>query len=222
MNNMLVNPLLAISPDGPVNASGDLVHVRQGDLDGACGPYCMFMALIALKLMSRDEAKNMDQLDGRTREGRFRDALYAFGVLSSEGSDGSDLEWLTDYFKAKGLSANHIESGKDHIFESVTEAIDLGHFPIIGVSWQGGGAHWMLAVGYQGVEREDDMQLTHLLCLDPGEETPRTSLWNSVLEIYNDDGSSANQGRMSSNHWGMQGNLTKCQLRDTVVVSLNK
>lgn len=40
MNNMLVSPLLKVSPDGPVSSiSEDLIHLRQGELDGACGPY---------------------------------------------------------------------------------------------------------------------------------------------------------------------------------------
>ncbi len=79
----------------------------------------------------------------------------------------------------------------------------------------------MLVVGYQGKESEDDFQLTHLLCLDPGQEAPRASLWNAVLEVFDGDGASVNLGRMSSNFWGMDGRPTKCQIKDTVILSLS-
>ncbi|HHF0294284.1 hypothetical protein [Pseudomonas aeruginosa] len=223
MQTMLVSPLFKASAEGPVSSeSRELIHLRQGDLDGACGPYCMVSALIALGLMTRKSAKNMDRWDGRTREGRFRDALYAFGVLSSEGTNGDDLQWLTDHFKGVGLQARYVEGVKKQVFNNVADAIESGDMPIIGVEWPGGGGHWMLAVGYQGAMIEDELQLTHLLCLDPNQELPKVSLWNAVLEVFDDQGASVNQGRMSSNHWGMSGELGKCQIKDTVILSLSE
>lgn len=51
MNRMLVSPLLSVSPHGPVTCAPprhDLIHLRQGQMDGACGPYCAVMTLITL------------------------------------------------------------------------------------------------------------------------------------------------------------------------------
>lgn len=225
MNTMFVSPLLRVSPDGPVSSLGnDLVHLRQGQLDGACGPYCMVSALITLGLMDRhDVQQNMHSWKGSTREGRFRDALYTFGVLSSEGTNGEDLLWLTDFYKRKGLEAYHVSGTKTEVFATVCNELESGAIPIVGVEWPssaGGGGHWLLVVGFQGIETEDDIQLTHLLCLDPGQESPRASLWNAVIEVFNHDGSSANNGYRSSNYWGMDGYPIKCQVKDTVVVSL--
>ncbi|HEJ1134341.1 TPA: hypothetical protein SLU32_004560, partial [Pseudomonas aeruginosa] len=31
---------------GLCNVHGDKVHLRQGDMDGACGPYCLVMAML--------------------------------------------------------------------------------------------------------------------------------------------------------------------------------
>lgn len=197
------------------------MHLRQGELDGACGPYCVVSALITLGLMDRDDVlSNMHAWKGSSREGRFRDALYAFGVLSSEGTDGSDLLWLTDYYKRVGLQADHVEGSKNQVFECVADAVESGELPIVRVQWQGGGGHWLLVVGYQGEVDGDDLQLTHLLCLDPGQEAPRASLWNAVLEVYKRDGSSIHLGPITSNFWGMDGKLTKCQVKDTVILSL--
>lgn len=222
MNSMLVSPLFKVSPNGPVSSEGGaLVHLRQGQLDGACGPYCVVSALITLGLMDRDDVlNNMHAWKGSSREGRFRDALYAFGVNVCEGTDGGDLLWLMDFYKHKGLRARHVEGTKKHVFHEVADAIEVGDLPIVSVDWQGGGGHWMLVAGYQGVMSDDEFQLTHLLCLDPGQESPIASLWNAVVEVFESDGVSVNKGRMSSNFWGMRGDLTKCQVKDTVILSL--
>jgi hypothetical protein len=222
MNTMQVSPLFKVSPNGPVaSKGGDLVHLRQGQLDGGCGPYCVVSALITLGLMDRDDVvENMHTWKGSERKGRFRDALYAFGVYSSEGTNGDDLLWLTDNYKRAGLKAEHIKGKKSHVFDCVAGAVASGELPIVGVEWPGGGGHWMLVVGYQGEEVGEGMQLTHLLCLDPGQEAPKASLWNAVLEVYKSDGSSIHQGPITSNFWGMDGKVTKCQVKDTVILSL--
>ena len=223
MNKMTVSPLFSLSSDGPVAASTrheDLVHLRQGDIDGACGPYCLCMALLALGLFRRADLSDMDRWDGRTREGRFRDSLLAFGALVSEGTWGEELVWLTDFFKSKGLIARPSDGKKSGIFQELVEAIDEGAAPIVGVRWHGGGGHWLLVVGYQGVEIDGDLQLTHLLCLDPGQETPRTSLWNAVIEVFQRDGSAINRGSLSSDHWGLSGAITKCHIEESVILSI--
>lgn len=223
MNKMSVTSILNLSPEGPVVAKGrqsDLVHLRQGEMDGACGPYCICMALIGLGLLSRAEVQRMDRWDGRTREGRFRDFLLTFGALVSDGTFGKNLVWLTDFFKSKGLVARHIEDQKAKIFSELVNAVDQGAAPIVGVRWEGGGGHWLMVVGYQGVESDGLCQLTHLLCLDPGQETPKTSLWNSVIEVFHPDGSAINRGSLSSNHWGLSGVIRKCHIEDTVILEI--
>lgn len=218
---MVVSSLFRVSPDGPIASErGELVHLRQGELDGACGPYCVVSALITLGLMEREDAlNNMRSWKGSSRHGRFRDALYAFGVFTSDGTFGHDLVWLTDYYKRVGLVADHIEGTKKQVFDNVAAGVDEGQLPIVGVDWMGGGGHWMMVVGYQGVLLNDDFQLTHLLCLDPGQEGPKASLWNAVIEVLDQTGASANNGRMSSNFWGMDGKLTKCQIKDAVLLA---
>ena len=108
----------------------------------------------------------------------------ASAYLTVEGKTGGDLLWLTDFFKSTGLNAEYISVSKKQLFQQVTDAIEQGELAVVGVKWQGGGAHWLLAVGHQGVaqvkDQEAELQPTHLLCLDPGQETPKTSLWNAV------------------------------------------
>lgn len=222
MNTMFVSPLLKLSPDGPFSSElNDLVHLRQGDLDGACGPYCIISALIALGLMDRQNIQeNMHRWKGSAREGRFRDALFSFGVWTNEGTTADDLLWLTEFYKRKGLDAYHGSGSKKELVKNICFELESGNLPILAVDWNGGGAHWLLVVGYQGIEKDDDIQLTHLLCLDPGQNTPTISLWNAMIHVFNDDGSSSNPGYMSSQYLGMDRNSLKCQIRDVVVLSL--
>lgn len=221
MNTMLVSPLFKVSHQGPVgSATGDLVHLRQGQLDGACGPYCVVSALITLGLMERDDVVNsMHAWKGSSREGRFRDALYEFGVLSCEGTVAKNLVGLTEHYKRLGLKADPVDLSKSEVFERVADAVESRELPILKVKWQGGGAHWLLVVGYQGEVDGEDLQLTHLLCLDPGQEAPRASLWNAVVEVYKNDGSSIHKGPFTSNFWGLDGVLSKCQVKDAVILS---
>ncbi|AEB59844.1 hypothetical protein [Ectopseudomonas mendocina] len=229
MNIMHGSSLLSVSSEGPISAaSGDLIHLRQGDLDGACGPYCLFSALITLGLLERDDVlQSMSFWKGSSRNGRLRDALKKFGVLNGDGTYGWDLVELTQFYKRKGLAAVHLEVSRDggvskrQLLQKVCDAIDSGALPIIGVEWAGGAGHWLLVVGYQGVEKADDIQFTHLLCLDPGEATPKTSLWNAVIEVQDGDGASVSLGRLSSNHWSLLGEVSKCQVKDAVILSLS-
>ena len=48
-----VHPALAVCRQGPCGQR-QLVHLRQSDLDGACGPHCLLMALQILGLASRE------------------------------------------------------------------------------------------------------------------------------------------------------------------------
>lgn len=224
MNKMTVSPWLMVSPTGPVTCAhgSDMqeVHLRQGGLDGACGPYSMVMALITLGVMHRDEALNMYQWDGRSREGKFRDELKKYGSLVSGGTTGNDMLELVGFFSTQGVGAEYVTGSKKDTVAQLALAVDNADIPIVGVSWAGGEGHWMMVVGYQGFEGEGTFQLTHLLCLDPGSETPRASLWNAVIEVFDDGGKSVHAGRLPSKFWGKSGEDSKCRIDDAVIVRL--
>lgn len=230
MNRMFVSPWLSVSPNGPVTfahaESHDLVHLRQGEMDGACGPYCVVMTLIALGVMTRGQACSLDSFDGRTRLGRFRESLMAFGALVSDGTDDLDVGLLVDIFRRVGVTTDVLEvaSRRKKTIQNIADAIDERKIPIVGVGWEGGSGHWLLAIGYQGYQANDDdeLQITHLLCLDPTSDAPRVSLWNAVIEVFNDDGEAVNDGRYYCRHWGPNDRPTACRIEESVVVGLNK
>ena len=229
MNRMFVSPWLSVSPNGPVTIAHDhnhdLVHLRQGEMDGACGPYCVVMTLIALGVMSREQAQSLDRFDGRTRLGRFRESLMCFGALVSEGTDDFDVSWLVDIFRRVGVTAEPVEiaARRKKTIRNIADAIDELKIPIVGVDWEDGSGHWLLVIGYQGYQAndEEELQITHLLCLDPTSDAPRVSLWNAVIEVFEEDGEAVNEGRYYCRHWGPNESPTACRIGGSVVVGLN-
>lgn len=104
MNKMFVSPWLMVSPEGPVTCALDkpgLIHMRQGDADAACGPYALMMGLITLGALEREHIAYMGDWDGRSREGRFRNALREHGALVSRGTTTKDLIGLAGHFRGE-------------------------------------------------------------------------------------------------------------------------
>ncbi|VTL96977.1 Uncharacterised protein [Pseudomonas aeruginosa] len=90
------------------NVHGDKVHLRQGDMDGACGPYCLVMAMLVRGQLRRRQAKGLERVDSRSRYGRLMKALGQHGPLLRVGTTGVDLLELlaqindTEHFALKG------------------------------------------------------------------------------------------------------------------------
>ena len=168
------------------------VALRQGSLDGACGPYALMMALVVSGGMSFDEAVNIwsHQPHGNSRLARQQAKL---GALVQNGVNAENLQELFQAIRRRASPSllddiqleviandNEILSGIE-LLREICNHIDATGMPVIlGMDWaarDGGGAHWVVAVGYEGGERE----IKHIVLLDPAAETETTSLWNAVL-----------------------------------------
>ena len=215
MNRMFVSPWLMVSPEGPVTCAGEgsgLVHMRQGDADGACGPYALMMGLITLGALEREHIANMSDWDGRRREGRFRSALREHGALISGGTSTEDLIGLAGHFRGDGILPELINGNKKELVQAIQDAIESDAVVLISVSWSKLDGHWLMVVGHQGYEDNGVYQPTHLLCLDPLSEAPKASPWNAVIAVYDDEGKALRGGIYSCDHWGMGGHVSPCRL----------
>ncbi|KVX03036.1 hypothetical protein [Shewanella frigidimarina] len=218
-----VLPQLQLSEEGVfVGNENNLISLRQGDVDGACGPYSLLMALITQNVLSREEVTDLSEQDGRTRLGKFWNNLYAFDTMVRDGTFDHDLSWLSETFKnhpngkvfAKDLESSNTR-GK---VTEIAEAIDNGDPVIVGLDWQGGGAHWAVAVGYEAF----DEQVTKIMLLDPGFSAPNISYWNAVLSVAKDDGELQEAGRLSCLHWAQgRSASTKCKLSECLQITVN-
>jgi len=187
------NLTLAKIVQGEVRQLG-LSHValRQGSLDGACGPYSLMMALVISGALRFDEAIGVwsRRPHGNSMLAREQEKL---GALIQNGTSAEDLALLFEAIK-RSLFPSHLDdlrlelvdddrsmlSGVD-LLRAICGHIDAAQTPVIlGLNWaerDGGGAHWVVVVGYEGDERA----IHHLVLLDPGAETETTGLWNAVL-----------------------------------------
>lgn len=222
MNKMFVSPWLMVSYEGPTTYACEgsgLVHMRQGDADGACGPYALMMGLITLGGLEREEISNMSNWHGNSRAGLFRNALIKHGALISWGTDPRDLIDLAECFRGQGLTSELINGSKMELVKEVQKAIDNEAIPLIGVSWSKREGHWLMVVGHQGFEVEGVYQPTHLLCLDPLSEAPKASLWNAVINVSDEAGNALRGGAFTCDHWGMDGKDTPCKLDELLTLS---
>ncbi|MCU8071314.1 hypothetical protein [Shewanella sp. SM32] len=218
MKQIKVLEHLELSPKGVKTIDGEYVALRQGDMDGACGPYSVLMGLIYHGAVTRDEVTSLDCLEGRTRIGKFMNNLYEFNSMVRDGTDANDLVRLGNYFKNSPYSQIKIEPIKakntKELAHRSADAVDDNKPVLLWIDWQGGGAHWALVVGYEFVDiDESESIITKLLLLDPSEDTPRLSYWNGVIHVTNESGKVINSGQFPSNHWAAKGKVKSCKIR---------
>lgn len=168
---------------------GTELAFRQGDLDGACGPYAAMTAMVAAGLLTRQQAIDLwaKSPDRRTKFARAIDGIPA---LVQDGIDGEQLIELIRAVEKKvhGKTTCTISDSLDDedqvrigrsLIPIVKSALDDSEMPVVlKLDWEGGGAHWVVAIGY---EAEEDDSVAHFLVLDPGFDVVRTQIWNGLL-----------------------------------------
>jgi hypothetical protein len=155
-----------------INADGSAVHLRQGDMDGACGPYCVAMALLASGKMKRDEISPGGKIDYRTRYGKLLKIIHDLEPMVLCGTYANDL--------CKMLAAHNLASGVEltgtgkNLMPEIASALKKNHPVILDVRSRksDGLNHWTLAIGASE---------NHLFLLDSGYELHPSNLWNATL-----------------------------------------
>lgn len=184
----LIQPL-ELSRLGPWVGDGP-VHLRQGDADGVCGPYCVLMALMAYGLVGWEKVVEPDVKDRRTRLGRVWSKFGTLGPLACRGSDDDDLEDILGEF-GPSIAVHH---PKQHSPKALSKFIvgelELDRPVIAGIETDSGLRHWVLAVGLD--QGEAGM---NLLVLDPSCEVSSVTAWNAVIEL------SGNRIKYPSEYW---------------------
>ena len=155
------------------------VHLRQGELDGACAVYSMMMCLIIEKIISRRIIKNPPkELKRSTSEGRLvRSFLEKQGMVVN----GYELEKLHEdlqsAFRSK-VDSIYFNSNTN-IIEEIKKCLEDNHPVEVAFNYmRGKSGHAVVAIGYQ-----DDNNKTLLYCLDPAYPMDECQMWNNVLEI---------------------------------------
>lgn len=205
---------------------GTEMGFRQGDLDGACGPYAAMTAMVAGGLISRQDAKDAwNQLpDGRTK---FARAIKELPPLVQEGTDSAQLIELITSLET--LTHGRVRSRPRVLVDvdelplkgrallpRVAEALTTSDMPVIlRLDWEmsDGDPHWVVAIGYEGSKRGI---ADHLLVIDPGFDLAPVQLWNGVLSCR-----VAKRGPKPYLYWtgSHENNESPCQISEAIVLS---
>ena len=158
------------------------IHLRQGEMDGACAVYSMMMNLLVLKVLTRNQVTNLKTtFKGNTAKGRLFKEFFVTEGLCRDGFYFSDIKDKLSHSFAKEVSSTVRQyetstSEQTLYIEELKAAIDDDLPLLTAISFKGG-AHAILAIGYE----EQSGIIRKVFCLDPGFAIDRTALWNGVI-----------------------------------------
>jgi hypothetical protein len=205
MSEILVIKQIQMSHDGPRNEEGEQIHLQQGSLDGACGPYCLFMSLIICGTVDSKKLKSLDHIRKNTATGK---TLIKMEELASESGSlfrwGTELSHLKEMAESHGYIAtecqeairNHKNSkaykitkkelSTDNVKTFVIDHVLQDHPVILWLDFgEKNGAHWVVVIGleYKDAIARKNNKASRFLLLDPGSTSPIVSAWNGAIRI---------------------------------------
>jgi hypothetical protein len=172
----------ATGPDG----EGQLVHLRQGDADGACGPYVLMMALLVLGLASRDSLAPLAPTDKRTRIGRFFSALASEEIeaLFKDGTKLDQLDTVLNKAYAAKVRTEQLWVSGVETKRAALKALEGGALVIVKVVAKSGMVHWVLVVGVEHILMDGSFPRPNsLLALDSSVAATNVAPWNAWLSL---------------------------------------
>lgn len=185
----LVLPCLDVAAVGVVRRAADLpdetdrrVHLRQGDAEGACGPYCVFMGLMMLGLADRQVITDFGGGTGTERQHKLLRALEKdHTALFRRGTNLGQLKDLIEENYKRGLTLELPELAGKACRLFIEEEVLAGNPVIVGIEGEGL-SHFVLAVGVRRRAVEGGAsKVDRLLILDSDSPTPRASAWNGMI-----------------------------------------
>lgn len=171
---------LELTPNGVRLGKIQKVHLRQGELDGACAVYSLMMYLIILRIFTYKQVIDGNSIKRSTSKGRIlRDFLEKQNGLVRKGLDFvQDIRDGLQHAAKKIVNCEYIPTRQETI-ETVIECIDNNQPLMIGVDYNKVHGHALLAIGYE----MRNNKTTRIFCLDPGSNIVPTSYWNAVITL---------------------------------------
>ena len=185
MKRFIVIDQLRLNEDGtlvckkPSGRSYQKAHFKQGDLDGACGAYSLAMVFNVLGVLEAEDIyRNTDEHDKRTVEWKLIRTLNDQGLYPN-GLNPEEIVKIVTQTYSKYVTIERT-GRKKGIPLNVKECIDENVPVILQISYNKYESHWIVAVGYV-IDEVNNM--VYLLTLDPGNDSPKYSLWNGLLDL---------------------------------------
>ncbi len=164
---------LKASIDGPV-ANRQLLHLKQGELDGACGTHCALMALMMFGIIKRDELEGLSQVRTKPLSKLWAQTapFYFSGINAYQLK--SVVSVFDDLVSCQVL-------GRD-LIEQTIERLKTDAVCILAIN-NDDFKHWVLVVGYGGKSLDKSGSAETLLILDPDIPPIPMLAWNSTLMV---------------------------------------
>ncbi|RNC67343.1 MAG: hypothetical protein ED859_15085 [Desulfuromonadales bacterium] len=196
MPEFVVIDKIKMSHCGPVNEAEQPIHLRQGSIDGACGPYCLFMSLIICGAADYYDLTELERLSKRTETGKSLNmmtqiaqdpALFRHGtsILTLKKLTANYKDIATDQIKAKIRSdaKTEKESSPKRVSDFVLNHV-IENKPVILWVYNNDVSHWVLVVGleFENPDKRKDKIPSKFLILDPSEPSPTICPWNGAID----------------------------------------
>lgn len=171
---------LELTSDGVRLGNTQKVHLRQGELDGACAVYSLMMYLIILRIFTYRQVINGNDIKRSTSKGRIiRNFLEKQNGLIRKGLNfADDIKEGLQYAAKKIVNCDYIPSRQETI-KALIECIDNNKPLMVEVDYNKVNGHALLAIGYE----MRNNKITKIFCLDPGCDIDSTSYWNAIITL---------------------------------------
>lgn len=199
MSEIKILPQITLAEGGPIaTCTANLkrpqfVHLQQGSLDGACGPYCLCMALIALGFEKHTKLSKLN--DSNSSRELFNKISDYSPTLIREGTGLRRMRAYAETYAKRGLKCVPLSAklhGNDKAAKEESRVFDHNRVKEFAFEhfWQdhivilASLYHWVMVVGFQYADVIDEkVEPQHFLVLDPSEVSPEYSVWNGVIDI---------------------------------------
>lgn len=186
------------------------LHRKQGDMDGACAVYSVMMCLLRLGYVKKEDLQVYNLADKREKKGKLLYELLENNGLIKNGFGFVELRKEIEKHTRGEIEVQRKAPRKqDTIVQLIADLIEEDITPVISVDWKLGGAHALLAVGF---ESDDEDMITKILCLDPGADSPEVSSWNCYLEVTTTD------TEYPIKHVAIRTGVKYCKLGDLLII----
>ncbi len=178
-------PSLCVTQYGPQAVGSDWDHslsLRQGDLDGACGPYCVFYLLALTGQLPAGTLDRLHEVKGTTRLGKLLRLMEGHLQLFREGTTLDDLAGLIEESHGSVLKCEVSSDEGAAAREFAVQHLSEGHPVILGLHGRDMD-HWVVGVGLEYDTPVAEAGPIRMLLIDPSEDAASVSPWNSILDL---------------------------------------
>lgn len=170
------HPALKATINGPTVRNMPL-HLQQSDLDGACGPHCALMALMLFGVLARHDLDGLPRARKRRLSSLWKHTQRRYFI----GAYTSHLQSVLAPFARDVRCSVRRKDCVTHVLTVINDA-GVGIIQIGNEDFQ----HWVLAVGFGGMDGERGVKPALLLILDPSHPPIPMTPWNAVLSVRTD------------------------------------